>query len=234
LGIINGSIYGCGLSNDGTAPNSVLDVAACQATDSTNAHYISGSAFTKSTAGAWASGTGSNGMGNGLTITASTWYHVFAIINSSNYDVYFDTSITAANKPSGTTYFRYIGSFKTDASSHILAFSQAGQYFYWTSAPTDLSSGAATTATLFTLSVPPGINTIPLMLFNAGASSFIWSPLIGSTYPNGSQQNIGSTNPTRNGWYMTNTSAQLYYKVNSSSLTVFTEGYINPHVAPIF
>jgi len=67
------------------ASATTLTVAAGKCNDSTNTSgstiYLP-SGMTKSTAGAWASGNNSNGMGNGLTIANSTWYHVFAIINA--------------------------------------------------------------------------------------------------------------------------------------------------------
>jgi len=72
------------LSNDGTSPNTVLDISAGQCVDSTNAFVINLAAFTKSTGGSWAAGSGSNGMGTGLTIANSTWYHVFAIIKGQS------------------------------------------------------------------------------------------------------------------------------------------------------
>src|SRR5581483_1603164 len=77
-------------SNDGGTPNSVLDMAAGMAADTTNAVLISVGAFTKSTAGAWTAGTGQHGMGNGLTIANSTWYHVCLANNSGTPDYWFD------------------------------------------------------------------------------------------------------------------------------------------------
>src|SRR5205823_4026141 len=58
--VVRGAIAGLTLSNDGTTPNSVLDIAAGQAADSTAAVYMTLAAFTKSTGGAWTSGTGNN------------------------------------------------------------------------------------------------------------------------------------------------------------------------------
>lgn len=151
---LEGYIAGLNLSNDGTLPNTVLDVAAGVCTDSTNTVSISLGAFTKSTAGSWVAGSGNNGMGVGLTIAASTWYFVFAIIRSGVADVYIDTSATAANKPAGTTAFRRIGEFLTDGSAHILSFYQNGDIFEFNSPILDISLGAWSTNTC-TMSVPP-------------------------------------------------------------------------------
>lgn len=244
--LVPGYINGFTLSNDGTTPNSVLDIAAGYCTDSTNAVSITGTAFTKSTAGTWASGSGSNGMGTGLTISASTWYHVFAIINGGSFDVYFDTSVTAANKPASTTSFRYIGSFKTDASSHILSFTQQGQVFTWGTAVSDLSNGHATTETAVTLSTPLGMVTYPIgyigcfnssgtynssSLFSGTSSSACLMYVTGGL--SGSSGTLYYGYPT--GLY-TNTSSQISYQgANSNNSTSLqTTGYINPHVASVF
>jgi len=72
--------------------------------------------------------------GLGTTVAANTWYHVFAIINStdSSTNVYADTSATAANIPSGYGARRRLGAFKTDGSSQIIPFIQHGDLFVFT------------------------------------------------------------------------------------------------------
>jgi hypothetical protein len=147
-------------SNDGAAPNTVLDVTAGGANDSTNVTRIKIGAFTKSTAGAWASGSGSNGMGNGLTIANSTWYADCLAFNGGTPDVWFDTSPVCANKPAGISgaLFRRIGFFKTDSSANILAFVQNANEFILGSTVIDINSISPTqTPALQTLgSVPSG------------------------------------------------------------------------------
>jgi hypothetical protein len=152
-------LRGLTLSNDVSTPNTVLDIAAGSCADSTNATPIIGTAFTKSTAGSWTAGTGNNGMGSGLTIAASTTYHVFSIINNGVYDVYFDTSVTAANKPASTTAFRRIGSRQTDGSAHWVAFVQDGDDVQLLTPVQDInvtvSNSSANTITLG--SIPTGV-----------------------------------------------------------------------------
>lgn len=114
-GILNVAMrnYLAGLN---TAPNgnTAITIQPGIATDSTNAvSMILAAAMTKSTASGWVAGTGNGGLGNGLVLTLNTAYHVFLIVNGGSVDVYFDTSITAANAPAGTTAFRRIWSFKT-------------------------------------------------------------------------------------------------------------------------
>lgn len=153
-----GAIGGLNLSNDSGAPNSILDVSAGYGVDSTNSTFIKLGAFTKTTGGVWVAGTGQFGMGTGLTIANTTWYHVFAITNAGIPDVYFDTSASAANAPTGTTVFRRIGSFRTDGSAHILPFIQNGDNFMWATFFADIAANnPGTAAVTRTLTVPTGV-----------------------------------------------------------------------------
>jgi hypothetical protein len=244
LTVTNGYINGFTLSNDGTTPNTVLDVAAGYAADSTNAVMIPGTAFTKSIAGTWVAGTGNNGMGAGLTVAASTWYHVFAIIKSGAFDVYFDTSPTAANAPSGTTAFRYIGSFKTNTVSQIIAFTQWGQKFRWAANVVDLNGGAASAQTNVTVSAPLGFVTYPLVIFqflsasNGGNAALYPSSAAAAISPDAIvYADVASQTNATQAQTTTNTSSQVSYAVNigsSASVNITTTGYINPHVAANF
>lgn len=171
-GVVFNYIAGLTLSNDSGTPNTILDIAAGTAADSTNAVMIMLGAFTKTTGGSWTAGTGNAGMGVGLTISNATWYHVFAIINSGTPDVYFDTSVTAANAPVGTTAFRRIGSFKTDSSANILAFIQQGDLFWWIIYKADINAANPGTATVTrTLaSVPVGVIVQAMLQIISGNS----------------------------------------------------------------
>lgn len=233
-----GFIDGLILSYNSTT---VLSIAAGQATDSTNATAIVGTAFTKSTAGAWASGSGSNGMGTGLTIANSTWYHVYAIINSGAYDVYFDTSASAANKPASTTAFRRIGSFLTDGSAHIIKFFQVGNRFTWDVALIDVSVSPGSTARqTATLTVPTGVKVFPscaIQLRSVAATNVYvlftttdqtdTSPSSGLDcwiITNGGYEVVDF--PLRPNIY-TNTSGQIYWRFDTSGGTTFIG--INTH-----
>lgn len=183
--VLQNFLGGLTLSNDGTTPNSVLDIAAGTATDSTNAQFIALGAFTKSTAGAWAVGSGSNGMGNGLTVANSTWYHVCLTPNGGTSDIWFDTSAVCANKPIGVSgsIFRRIGSFKTDATAHILPFFQNGDTFLAGKLPagpydytgTNMPAGVVT---VNLVSVPPGVRVQMIALADFGdtgvANAITW------------------------------------------------------------
>lgn len=235
--VLSHFITGFGLSNDAGTPNSILDVAAGRATDSLDAVIITGAAITKKTSGSWAAGTNANGMGTGLTIANSTWYHVFAILNAGSFDVYFDTSITAANAPPGTTAYRRIGSFKTDGSAHIKVFKQVGKLIYWSSVISDLSgSGAVSFPTNGTVSAPPGLSTFPILGLDISYSGAIGGSLIvGSPLTNAgvriaaAPQVTGVTTSTYADWVPTNTSSQITYGNTSSGATylISTFGWID-------
>lgn len=226
-----GFLAGLQLSNDGTSPNSVIDVSAGVCVDSTSAHFIKLGAFTKSTAGAWASGSGSHGMGNGLTVAASTWYHVHAILLSSGAtDFYFDTSVTAANAPSGTIAYRRLGSIQTDASAHILAFSQNGDEFLWAAViQEDNGSTASTTPTLASLvGIPTGVKVSARLrgIFVSSAVNGILlqspdeaSAQANATTGNADAYNVAGTDQGFNIIVRVNTSAQVRISAASSSGT---------------
>lgn len=235
------SFSGFGLSNDGVTPNTILDIAAGVCLDSTGVVTITGTAFTKKTGGSWVAGTAGNGMGSSLTIALSTWYHVFAIINAGAFDVYFDTSATAANKPVGTTAFRRIGSFKTDGSANIIAFTQRGQWFFWASVVLDLSSGSpATSLTNVTLSVPLGIVTLPILGTTGTAASAADAISLASAGHAGvdiffSAAASNSMTGAVAGHLFTDTSSRIQYKATSASDTVQirTVGWIDFSVSPV-
>lgn len=164
--VLRSYLAGMILSNDATTANAVLDIAAGQAADSANVTMIAlGQTFFKSTGGAWAAGPGAGGspktgMGTGLTIANATWYHVCAIINAAAADVYFDTDAACtANSPASTTARRRVGSFLTDGSAHIIAFTQRGDNVSWNTIPAlDINTSLSTTPADFTLAnVPLGV-----------------------------------------------------------------------------
>lgn len=240
--ILRDYLAGMNLANDGGTPNSVLDVSAGVCTDSTNVFLISlASSWTKSTAGTFVAGTGANGMGQGLTVTTSTWYHVFAIIVNGTADVYFDTSVSAANKPAGTTAFRRLGSFKTDGSSNILAFVQNGDRFDWGTPVADVTATPPdTNGHIVTLgSVPTGV-IVQAVLTAFWSSSTASSPVM--YLSSVAQADVaGTTTPTMqiNGsglvstWLLlsTNTSGQVRYRAGVStgtpSISLITNGWID-------
>ncbi len=245
--VVRGHIAGFLLANDSASPNTVLDVGSGMCADSTAAAWISTStAFYCSTAGAWVAGAGSAGapvtkMGTGLTIAASTWYRVFAILKGGAADIYFDTSVTAANAPAGTSAYRRIGSFLTNASAQIVGFNEVIQgsqrFFYWAAVVTDYASTAGTAArALVTLSVPPGVVVAPLARVGTNGSS---AAIFTSPFESDVSQGSAAVNPgvdmvasvtvnSLDGQVLTNTSGQIGIRSGSGTANfyVFTRGWI--------
>jgi hypothetical protein len=233
-GHIDGLITG---PNAGT-PTTKIDVAAGECIDSTNAAGIKlSSALTKRTGGSWAVGNDANGMGQGLTVANSTWYHIFAILNAGVPDVYFDTSISAANKPSGTTHFRRIGSFLTDGSAHIVSYLQIGDEFLW-SVPVNSYNNSG--GSPFVATVPTGLSAKAFFnalatVGSAGARNIVfYSPLLGAQTANSPSGNVmmswGAADQQSAGQFAvwTDTSGQIaFHADNTTNLWVTTTGWLD-------
>lgn len=230
---LRGYIDGLITSRNGTTPNTKIDVSAGVAMDSTNAVMISSSStLTIDTAG-----TGANGLDAG-TLAASTWYHVY-IIQKADRTVaaLASTSASAPTMPSGYSYKRRIGSVRTDASVHFLAYVQVGDEFIWAAPIVDKNGVAVpTTATLFALTVPTGVQIWARLrgAMVAGASSsntmLFQSPdetsaIAGATVGNA---DVAATNTTAvlnsqfNIIVRTDTSAQVRWSASAASGT----GYV--------
>jgi hypothetical protein len=162
--LLQGHVGGLALSNDGSSPQTVIDTSAGVATSDDATTMMKLASFTKSTA-TWSVGSG-NGCLDAGSVAASTWYHLFLIERTDTgvVDELCSTSATAPTLPTSYTKKRRIGSFKTDGTSHILAFMQYGngpiRQYLWLSAPRDQSNAAIPVGTpnLFALaSVPSGI-----------------------------------------------------------------------------
>ena len=118
------------------------------------------SGLTKQLDVTYADGDNAGGLFSG-SIAVDTTYHWFLIQKDSDSTIHVgaDTSLTAANIPSGYTSFRRICSVLTDASANIIEVSKEGDYYYFVNGSlVDLSDTTpATVATDITLSVPGDI-----------------------------------------------------------------------------
>lgn len=156
-----------GLTTSNNAANTKIDVAAGACRDSTNAQTITLASLTID-----CGVTGANGLDAG-SLANATWYHVFAIAKTDGTSAGLaSTSVSAPTMPSGYTLKRRIGSFLTDGSAHIIAFTQYGDEFLWASSVKDYDGPGDVAGALKTMSVPTGVKVWWL-------GSFLWS--IGST-----------------------------------------------------
>lgn len=125
--ILRTYLSGLTMSNAADTVNDIT-IAAGVATDSTNAVSLTLAAtMTKQIDAAWAAGTNAGGLFTG-SVAAHQIYHVFLIRKTSDgtIDAGFDTSVTAANIPSGYATFRRIGTVLTDGVPGIRNFTQNG------------------------------------------------------------------------------------------------------------
>jgi hypothetical protein len=234
-----GYIDGMVCSNDSGTPSTKLDVAAGLCRDDTDAlciRFASSKTIDCTT-------TGANGLDTGA-LAASTWYYMFAIgkRDGSAQAALASTSASTPTLPSGYAYKRRIGAFKTDASSHILAFSQVGDVFMWGVPVGDVNTtNPGTSAVTQALTVPTGIVVeaiIYISVRDASTAPFVLvTPLsVADTTPSASAFNIemqGSTNHSVSTLVrvLTNTSAQIRTRWSTSGASdtwkISTHGWID-------
>jgi hypothetical protein len=199
------------LSNDTGSPQTTIDIATGAAcSDDDSAMMVLTTAWTKNVIGQWTAGSGLGGLDTGA-VNNNLWYHVFLIMrpDTGAVDVLFSLSATAPTMPANYTKKRRIGAIKTDASSHVLGFTQLGDQFLWgLDLAYDIYNGgqvAAAPGGLVTATVPLGVKTRAIVnVFNStGATLNIMSP--------DSQPVFGSSNVYQA------TSSQLIIRTNTSS-----------------
>jgi hypothetical protein len=117
---------------------------------------------------------------SGLSLAASTWYHLYGYLNAGTPAIELVTTAPAAaysgtaRSKTGDTSRRYLGSVLTDASGNIYNFQHSGDAIKYNvnvnSAPfVVLSSGRATTATVVSVSgaSPVTSKTTSLLILNS-------------------------------------------------------------------
>lgn len=170
--VLRGFLGGCGMANDVSNANTVIDTAACQtASDDVTVTMVL-VAFTKST-GAWTVGTGNGCLDSG-SVANNTWYSLFVIERPDTgvVDELCSTSATSPTLPTNYTKKRRIGSFKTaSGTTNILAFVQNANTFLWATTVLDASTTTSTSAALATLTVPVGVQVDALFRSQYGDAS---------------------------------------------------------------
>lgn len=235
---LTGYIDGLIVANNATNPNTDVDfgtgVAWC-----VDRLIENTAAKTKILTGTWSAGNGTGGLFAG-TVAANTWYHCFLLYNPTTraIDFGFDTSVTAANKPSGWNA-RLIWSIKTNASSHIVQFAQRGDRCIWKNQVADAIVTYCPAATqLYTLSTPLGLNcdAVVSVFFSVTGSPYLYlangdadpTPdyLIGRIDAQASVTPIAEKNLT------TNTASQIQVSANVDTadcyLVIGTKSFLHP------
>ena len=161
---LRGSKSGFQLSINATNPATHIDFSPGACRDALNLMAINYDSSGTKSLSPYVAGDGNGGMS--VPLTADSWYWVFVVANgnSSTVDAGFDTSLTAANltAASGLTYYRRVGAIKTDASSNIIAFTQWGDNFKWSTPIRDVKlNDPGTDQVTHTLSyVPSGLSVL--------------------------------------------------------------------------
>ena len=160
MGPLRTFLQGLTLSNDGVTPNTIIDIAAgCACSDDSSNFMALSSAITKSINSTWAVGSGNGGLDTGA-VAASTWYHVYLIMRTDTgvVDALISTSASSPTMPTNYTEKRRIGSILTDASKHIIPFTQFGDEFLWKTIVQDVADNeSAPPQQTLTLTVPTGV-----------------------------------------------------------------------------
>jgi len=146
------------IKHDLVTPASKIVLEPGVAWDSTRAQILAlDTALTKDLAAPWVVGNGNGGRAGALT--ADTWYHVFLIKHANGtVDAGFDTSITASNLLTASTYdyYRRVGSIYYETAA-IRLFVQIGRDFLWDSPHSD-TNAVPVVYTPVTLLTPPGVS----------------------------------------------------------------------------
>lgn len=234
--IIINYLSGLILSN-GTDTEHDINVSSGLAANSTNSSYLKlENQITKRIDATWVVGNNEGGLFSGAVATDTT-YHVFLIKKDSDgtIDLGFDTSLTAANIPTGYTEYRRIGSIITDVSANIINFVQRGDDFIFKSPILDYNSNTTVAGSLVTLSVPLGINVKAYFNIRSndnGQIVYLNSPDCDSIAPSASTSPLytigsGATGNSMQAEIWTNTSSQIRERgsVNTNNLKVVTLGW---------
>ena len=168
-------ITGLALSNDGTTPDEIVDIAIGQCRDSTNANDI----VVDAVVSADNTVAGAGGLDTG-TVAANTFYAVFVIGDSTGYNDptgLLSLSATAPVIPGGYDMFRRVGYVLTDATSDFLVFDQRGAgkdrtMYYRASIATDVTAGTAATFAAGAVNVSASIPVAS----TTGIFKIVWTP----------------------------------------------------------
>jgi hypothetical protein len=226
-----GTLYCLSISNNVTAPQTAIDIAAGQCRDIADTHDIElSSTLTKRIDAKWAAGNG-GGLDAGNK-AANTWYftHAIDVTAGGKADVIISTSPVTPALPTGFSPKRRIGSFKTDSSGNIIPMLQlpGRQFMYKRAGIRDINAAISTMPTLQTLpSVPLGIKVRVKLLVNVTgtAVTVISDPDLGVPADLSLAVGAGSEWDVVDVW--TNTSQQIYLFAGTGTPTanIFVQGF---------
>src|SRR5690606_17937042 len=126
------------------------------------------SALTKQADAEFDEGTAEGGMVASESLPTSGTVHVWLIMKADGtVDVCFNNHASSGLSPTLPTDFVYkrrIGSLRTDGSANIIAFTQVGDWFGFSTPVLDVDDGSSgTSAKPATLSTPGGLTVVALL-----------------------------------------------------------------------
>lgn len=215
------------------------------------------SSITKRIDAAWDTGTDAGGFPSSITLSTSTWYHVFLIAKpDGTVDAGFDTSLTASNLldssnagGAGFTKYRRVGSILTNVISSTISqfysrnIEGGGLIVYHDQPYIDVEDGATGTLPKTpTISTPLGIITTAILRGRMleSTSNFTYGIIssvnIADKVPTAiNSQMLSTDNKATNLQDMhvdTNTSSQIRYRLsNDAKLAITVVGFIDARVS---
>ncbi len=238
-------ISGFVISNGSDAVNDIDISVGIALGDDDDTIIRSAAAFSKQIDAVWtAGGTPGSPLGgfpSGLTSGSpvnDTWYHVFAIWNPTTgaVDAGFDSSVTATNLLSdatGFTKFRRIGSILYGTAT-IVAFHQLGDVFLWDVPVQDESNNdpgiSSRVTVIVTVPLDVAVFAIIFLLLTdatptSGAQILVQNPDFTDSTPTSilrtmSRGVAGAAQADGNLEILTDTSAQITYRINQSNTDI--------------
>jgi hypothetical protein len=177
-----------------------------------------------------------------LSLSASTWYHVYLFVNSGVPDVEIVTTAPAnsymgtARSKTGDQSRRYIGSVRTNSSAAILSFSMSGSTVLYTAPEGDiraLSNGVATVETAISVAsfVPSTGRFVQMRADNNSSTQYVYFGVSNDTASGPPTSGMNSIRPSQIGvmFFPLDSSQQLTYwfpAATASGLYLSACGYM--------
>jgi uncharacterized protein YdeI (BOF family) len=235
---LKGHIFGLTASNAADADHDLTFAIGEAASTETNPVLMKLlSSLTKQFDATWAVGNNAGGMQSGSALPTSGTVHVHLMERSDTgvVDIIGVPNGTTLVLPSGYDRSRRIMSFCTDSSANIRGFKQIDDTFYYSTGISDYSSTSSRADALLTISVPTGIICQPIFYYVITSAAAVPNDIemaYGSAYAGASQytiERIGDGTYEKKGGTcslpVTNTSAQIYFKVVISSGSLGSCGF---------
>lgn len=243
---LRGSIHGLTLANNASDATNDIDIATGSAWDNTDdVPLVLTSPLTKRLDAGHSAGTNAGGLDTGSKANSTTYHlHLVGRSDTAAIDACFSTSAATPSLASAWDWNRRIGSLMTTSGGAIRPFTQRGDLFRWKTPEIDANGTlVGTTASLFALTVPAGIQVEPVLgacfglVGGSTIAFYVSSPDqddVAVAIPNAwTHASLGTTDAAapvgENYRLLTNTSRQIRIRSNTASTAIYigTSGWID-------